>query len=190
MSILEILKSRVIPSDGQKLEKLRSELRLAELRQESAYEAIGDAAAAELPTEDASAKHDVELRRVRALTSAITVVEQRIDAADQRAQAEAREEKREAFRVTLTEVQRRAQALQTLFDALRVETVALDEAIAEAGAAGRTCGDDSLTHRLIYGKSAFEFYLKECCKTMPGCAVGFREYLAPYGELFPRPDEV
>ena len=73
---------------------------------------------------------------------------------------------------------------------LPAETTGLLEAIEAAGVAGRTAGNDSLAYRLGAGKSAFEFYLKNSSKHMPGCAVGYRESLVPYDEQFPRPDEV
>lgn len=189
MSILELLKSHIVPSDAQKLENLRQELKLAEIRRSNAYLEIGDAVTAELPTDAPQAKYDAESKQVRNLTAAIEVVKTRIQSAVDQAKADGRARIQQAFDAALSELQAKAKAVEATLDMLQRDTTALAEALNTATAAAMPLGDEGLNYRLNSGGKKFRFYLLHAASALPGCQVPYREHLEPYADSFPKPGE-
>jgi hypothetical protein len=190
LRLVKNLKNTLLPSDQAKLDRLDQQLRDAETARATAYDSLGVSILDELSDEETTAEYAAAVMRIEEIKAAKTALEKRMTEAASRRKAEDLQQKREAFRATLREVQSIALSFQPLFDTLRTQTMALDKAVEAAGAAGRTLGDEALTSRLIRGKQTFEFYLKSAASVMPGCAVGYVEALKPYSEQFPQPDEL
>ncbi len=190
MSILDLLKSHIVPTDGERLDKLRHELKLAESLRNQAYLSIGDAAASGVPTAEATAAYEKTVKEVLHLKAGIETLQTRIAETVEQTKASDREAKRQTLRDALAEVQRTTKALQDIFDQLRARTIEFDRALESAGAASRTLGTDQVANKLVQGKFSFDFYLKHSAPGMPNCGTPFVETLVPFSERFPNPNEV
>ena len=189
MSILDLLKSHIVPTDTEKLANLREELQRAEIRRSNAYLEIGDAVTVGLPTDAPQAKYDAESKQVRNLTAAIEVVKKRIQSAVDQAKADGRARTQQAFDAALSELQAKAKAVEATLEALQRDTTALAEALSAATAAAMPLGDEALIYRLNSGAKKFKFYLLHAASALPGCQVPYREHLEPYADNFPKPGE-
>ncbi|MCW5799216.1 MAG: hypothetical protein LZF60_250002 [Nitrospira sp.] len=191
MKLLPAIKRKLTTSDQERLARLTVQLAEADAAREAAYVAIGEASADELSTKSAAENYEAAITRSRDLTAAIKTVEERIQAATERARVQEMRQKREAFRETLAVVQEKAQVLDADFEELNAHGRDLAKAIAEAAAAGRSVGADaeSLTNRLVRGKLTFDAYAKFATTLAGNFSLHITRH-GLYSAHFPKPDEI
>ncbi len=188
--LLNTLKRKLALTDADKLESLRTQLGEIEAQQDAAQAALGAALVDDLPTAEASAQLEAAEKRARELTAAITTVERRIQAATDRAKADAMAAKREVLRSALAVVQSDARALEHDFETLQQHTKALADSVTAALTAAAGAGDDSKHSRLTSGRNKFKFYLLYASSIMPACGVPYVKDLERYSDNFPKPSDV
>lgn len=188
--LLEKLKTKIMPSDADKLKALRSQLESAESDRDAAHAALGAALLDEQPATDAVARIEAADKRIVELGAMVQTVETRIQVAADRKREDAKAAQREVLRSALAKVQSDAKALERDFETLQQHTAALKSSVNVALAAASTLGADNCHSMLANGRAKYKFYAMYHASALPGCAVPYVEKLAPYAENFPKPAEL
>ena len=187
--LLNTLKRKLALTDADKLESLRTQLGEIQAQQDAAQAALGAALVDDLPSAEALAQLEAAEKRARELTAAITTVERRIQAATDRAKADAMAAKREVLRSALRQVESDARALDFDFATLQAHTTRLMESLNGALVAANGAGADAIHTRLSHARSKFRFHLLHAASAMPSCAVPYVEKLEKYSDAFPKAND-
>lgn len=185
------LSEQILLTDEARLVMLREQIVQAEAARAKAYDALGANLLNESPDEKVDNEYAAAVMRCEQLSAALGALEKRIAATAVRSKEEERAECRRRLDAALSDLQKKAQAVETALEAVERTTDACAQAldVAKAACAPFANTDEDVYGRLHYGASVFKHYLLHAASKMPACQVPYVPDMKPYSTHFPQPSK-